>query len=252
MALAYDLLTRVIALRFELAAELARAGGLLRVGLYHPEAGVDDLGYRLGAFHQALKRYDFLRDLYNFDPAMSRLLDSVATLPPARGAVRTAPPESVVAVHPKLHFKGFLYVSREGWSRLVRGPVMELGFREYLQQRTRQLREGGEIGETAMAEAMQQVGALAITPLLEAIPQERPWLTFFLQVGSPNHNYRSMVMDGEAAVLISGFTSLYALPDFVLLTGLVTWIDDQAELDRLLPRPGGLKRALARWFRKAL
>lgn len=254
MALAYDLLARVLAARFALEPELARVGGLLRVGVYHPEAGVDDLGYRVAAFHQALQRYDFLRDLYHFDPAASRMLDSVvATLSMAGRAGPVAATESVVGVHPKLHFKGFLYVSREAWSRLISGPPMALGFREYLLQRSRQLREGGEVGETAMADAMQQAGALAINPVLDTLPQgERSRWAFFLQVGSPNHDYRSMVMDGEAAVFVSGWTSLYALPDFVLLTGLVVWIDDQGELDQLLPRPGSLKRALARWFRMAL
>ena len=53
-------------------------------------------------------------------------------------------------------------------------------------------------------------------------------------------------------MFVGVWTSLYALPDFVLLTGLVVWIDDQGELDQLLPRPGSLKRALARWFRMAL
>ncbi|MBI2403707.1 MAG: hypothetical protein HYV20_13425 [Gemmatimonadetes bacterium] len=253
MALAYDLLARVLAARFELAPEFAQAGGLLRVGIYRPEAGVDDLGYRLAAFHQALERYDFLRDLYPFDPGVSRMLDSVvATSPLARRAGPAAGAESVVALHPKLHFKGFLYVSREAWSGLMSGP-MALGFREYLLQRSRQLREGAEVGETAMADAMQLIGALAINPVLDTLPQEEVsrW-AFFLQVGSPNHNYRSMVMDGEAAVFVSGWTSLYALPDFVLLTGLVVWIDDQGELDQLLPRPSGLKRTLARWFRMAL
>jgi hypothetical protein len=75
---------------------------------------------------------------------------------------------------------------------------------------------------------------------------------FFLQVGSPNQDYRSMVLDGEAAVLVSGWTSLYAVPDFVLLTGLTTWPDTQGELDRLLPPPTPRQRAFAWWIRMLL
>lgn len=263
MALAYDLLARVLAARFALEPELARVGGLLRVGVYHPEARVDDLGYRVVAFHQALERYDFLRHLYHFDTSMTRLLDSAAAaLSLAKRAEPVADTSSGGQLHPKLHFKGFLYVSREPWARLISGSPMAPNFREYLLQRSRQVAQGPEIGETPMAEAMQQAGALSINPILETLRageppvagSPNPWSrwAFFLQVGSPNHNYRSMVMDGEAAVFISNWTSLYALPDFVLLTGLATWIDDQSQLDRLLPRPGGLKRTLARWFRMAL
>jgi hypothetical protein len=71
-------------------------------------------------------------------------------------------------------------------------------------------------------------------------------------IGSANENYRSMLMDGEAVVLISGWTSLYAVPDLILLTGIATWIDDQAELDRRLPPRGGLTRTLARAVRMGL
>jgi hypothetical protein len=51
---------------------------------------------------------------------------------------------------------------------------------------------------------------------------------------------------------VTNWTSLYAVPDFVLLTGLVTWVDDQAELDRHLPPPSKLKRSIARWVKMAL
>jgi hypothetical protein len=61
-----------------------------------------------------------------------------------------------------------------------------------------------------------------------------------------------MVMDGEAAVLVSGLTSFDAVPDYVLLAGLATWLDDEAALDRGLPPPGGFKTKLARWGRMAL
>jgi len=49
-----------------------------------------------------------------------------------------------------------------------------------------------------------------------------------------------------------GGPCLYAVPDFVLLTGLVTWIDDQAELDRRLPPPSRMRRGIARWLRLGL
>lgn len=113
-------------------------------------------------------------------------------------------------------------------------------------ERGRQLREGIGVEEEAMA-------AAAINPLLDTLPLgERPRWAFFLMIGSANENYRSMLMDGEATVLVSGWTSLYAVPDLILLTGLATWIDEQAELDRRLPRPGRFTRALGRVGRLGL
>jgi phosphatidylserine/phosphatidylglycerophosphate/cardiolipin synthase-like enzyme len=71
-------------------------------------------------------------------------------------------------------------------------------------------------------------------------------------VGSANENYRSMLLDGEAMVLVSGWTSLYAVPDLILLTGIATWIDEKAELDRRLPPVGGIAGALGRALRMGL
>ncbi|HXV90222.1 MAG TPA: hypothetical protein VD707_02575 [Gemmatimonadales bacterium] len=145
------------------------------------------------------------------------------------------------------------YRDREAWGRLVSGSAMALGMSEYLKERERQLREGIGVEEEVMAAALQRVAAGAINPLLDTLPLgERPRWTFFLMVGSANENYRSMLMDGEAMVLVSGWTSLYAVPDLILLSGMATWIDDQAELDRRLPRPGGLARFAGRVFRMGL
>ncbi len=262
MVLAHDLLSRLVALRQEFTPEIAAAGGLLQPGLYDPDIGVDALHQRVHALRQSLAAHPFLRDLYAFEPGVYQVLasaDSVLESEPASGtathtvAAPTPGLPSDPRVRPKLHFKGFLYVSREGWARLIGGPAMTMGLRAYLEQRSRQVREGASIGEGPMADAMQQVGAVFITPGNLSVPPEEPArFAFFLQVGSPNQDYRSMVMDGEAAVLVSGWTSLYAVPDFVLLTGLVTWIDDQAELDRRLPAPGRLRRGIARWLRLGL
>jgi hypothetical protein len=54
------------------------------------------------------------------------------------------------------------------------------------------------------------------------------------------------------AILVSGWTSLYGALDFLLLTGLVTWVGDQAEIDALLPPPTRPRRILARWVRMIL
>ena len=59
-------------------------------------------------------------------------------------------------------------------------------------------------------------------------------------------------MNGGTGLRKGRWTSLYAVPDFVPLTGLVTWIDEPAELDRRLPAPSGPKRPLARRIKLAL
>jgi phosphatidylserine/phosphatidylglycerophosphate/cardiolipin synthase-like enzyme len=259
MAAVHDLLSRVIALRRVLAPELARAGGLLRVGLYEPTSDVDDLRDRAAVLRRNLRADSVLRTLYGLDSAALRMLDSAAALMRVVGtdtgtALGQRPGQVAESqpIRPKLHFKGFLYVSRDPWSRLISGPPMARCMAVYLAERWRQVQHP-DVDEGDMANAMQKCGAEVINPILARLsPGERFHWVFFLEVGSANQDYRSMTMDGEAAVLVTNWTSLYAVPDFVLLTGLVTWVDDQAELDRHLPPPSKLKRSIARWVKMAL
>jgi hypothetical protein len=65
-------------------------------------------------------------------------------------------------------------------------------------------------------------------------------------VGSQNQDYRGIFMDGEVAVAFTGAASLVPLVDLVFMVGTVTWVDDQATLDRLLPPVGELQRRIAR------
>src|SRR5881628_2757177 len=163
LTLAHDLLSRLLALEHDLAPQLARSGGLLRVGLYHPDVGVDDLRDRVRVLRQTLQRTPFLRELYGFSPDVYRVLDSADAILPARGegeAPLAIPGDT--ARRPKLHFKGFLYLSREAWTSVISGPPMALGFEQYLRQRARQLREGPGVEEQIMAVAMQQTGAQVI------------------------------------------------------------------------------------------
>jgi hypothetical protein len=61
-----------------------------------------------------------------------------------------------------------------------------------------------------------------------------------------------MFMDGEVGVLLSGPESLVPLVDLLFLEGTVTWVEDQATLDRLLPPRGELMRRLARVIKDAV
>lgn len=258
LALMHDLGSRIIAVRHELAPVLDAAGGLLRVGCYDADVGVDDLEARLDALRRRLTDTPFLRQLYSFDPAVYRVLDSLARF--YHPTVPTVAEAEVAAVgngngRPKLHFKGFLYISHEEWAKLVSGPAMAAGIEEYARQRRRQIQEGAAVSEEEMTLALQRMGVVIgrILAALNCPPGGTTcgWASF-LQVGSPNQDYRSMVMDGEGAVLVASWTSLYAVFDFVLLTGLTEWPEDQEAFDRLQPPPSDVQLILARWLKMAL
>jgi hypothetical protein len=61
-----------------------------------------------------------------------------------------------------------------------------------------------------------------------------------------------MLMDGEASVLLSGWSGVVGLIDFSLISSLSVWIDDLEMLDALLPPPSDMLRGVARRLRFAL
>jgi hypothetical protein len=81
--------------------------------------------------------------------------------------------------------------------------------------------------------------------ILASIQNDQKAASFAL-VGSQNQDYRGMFMDGEVAVLFTGATSLVPLVDLVFMVGTVTWVEDDATLDRLLPPVGELQRRISR------
>ena len=83
-------------------------------------------------------------------------------------------------------------------------------------------------------------------------PEQRDELVYYFTVGSTNMDYRSMVMDGEVQIFISGWQGLIGFLDFMLLPGLSTWVETTEELDALLPPPSGMTRKMAGFMKLSL
>jgi len=124
-------------------------------------------------------------------------------------------------------------------------------FMQYLLERAKQVAERGEDRDVT-----EMTGNLIphLTTLYRACEREmtgddRERALWYLTVGSQNQNMRSMALDGEVLVIVSGLDAQAALADFVLLAGLTTWIESVEELDKYLPAAGGFKRRLSRWLK---
>jgi phosphatidylserine/phosphatidylglycerophosphate/cardiolipin synthase-like enzyme len=74
---------------------------------------------------------------------------------------------------------------------------------------------------------------------------------FYTLLGSANQNDRSMVSDGEAMVILAGWPSVSATIDLLSIIGQSRWIEDPAELDRLLPRRSFIPTRIAHWLKFA-
>jgi hypothetical protein len=244
MALAHDLLARLIVLQNALGPELEAGGGMLKTGVYNPGIGVEDVVGRFMAAYRNARRTPFLRRLMPLDPSVDSALVHLPEQLAASGPTSGATPSGAAAdtVMPKLHLKANFFTSRDGWDSLVTRPEVLGAIVAYAGQ----LRGGRDprAASRALSQASQRLveGFLASRP-----PGERPRAVYYLLVGSANQDYRSMYLDGEASVLLSGRAAVVGLVDFALLASLSVWVDDLELLDDLLPPPSGLQLRIARW-----
>jgi hypothetical protein len=250
-----ELLYRMVVADRLLREHIEDAGGLLRVGVFAPEREVTDIPGKFRAAVDALETHGWLRDLYGFDPAVymafADLDASLETIPPFvpdSGEFQYEP-------RPKLHMKVNLLASREAWSGLMSqgewAPVMA----EYIQLRFAQAGRRSEAlaGFTGLPEATIDVGGHMIENWLETLtPEARDQVILYSVMGSHNQNYRSMVIDGEVALVTSQWPAVIPYIDLVSIVGQSRWIEDPEELAEFLPVYPEWKRRLGRWLKIAL
>jgi len=250
LVLVHDLFARLIVLQQEFGPELQAVDGMLKTGIYNPGIGVWEIGARFASAYKNGRRTPFLRDLFPVDASVDSLLaharELVPPSPTDSGRIRTGR-----EVMPKLHLKANFFASREGWDSLLVRPELAQVLQAYVAQlvSTDPQRYDARVAAEALGAASDRV-VTAFRATLSDRDRER--LVYYLLMGSANEDYRSMLMDGEASVLLSGWSGVVGLIDFSLIMNLSVWIDDLEMLDALLPAPTGLQRAIARQVRPAL
>jgi hypothetical protein len=254
MGIAHDLFARLIVLQQELGPELEAGGGMLKTGIYNPGIGVENIDLRLSAAYRNARLTPFLRRLFPVSPAVDTMLVALGRgLAEAEAAGAPAgAPAGDERVSPKLHLKANFFASREAWDSLVSRPEMLDVILAYRQQFVG-CGDGEWPGARETADALGEAGQRLWTAYRNWLePAKRDKVMYYLLVGSANEDYRSMFMDGEASVLISGWSSVMSLVDFGLLANLSVWVDDLTLLDALLPPPSDFQRRVARWLRSMM
>lgn len=236
MSRAHELFTRLLLVRRELAAPIASAGGALHVGLYALPVDQHGFASRADRWARQVGATPFLQKLYPFAPSLMALVTDAGRPADARG-----PPDSSDA--PKLHQKVQFLATGAFWRGATVSPEWHRFMATYLRYRQATYTRGEteHPDARALTDSLEHIAEQLLAPI-----QNDPKAASFALVGSQNQDYRGMFMDGEAAVVFTGATSLIPLVDLVFLAGTVTWVEDDVTLDRLLPPVGELQRRIAR------
>jgi hypothetical protein len=208
--------------------DLRRSGGELRVGLYAHACQTNDMRSRATATLHGIAEYRFLRELFPIDSSVVEYLRMY------RDRWKEISPFVQVRMRPRpfLHMKSQLFGTKESFGVLGL-PEMTHTLDEYLKIRLDQVRgmNGRGIGVELYRDQIE-----AFEEKLKALPEaQRNHRIFTLTTGSHNQNPRSMLLDGEDLVAVSGNDCLVALIDFMFVLYATEWPTTEAEFDRLFP-----------------
>lgn len=232
---AHELLSRLLVVRSVLEEAIAKTGGDLRIGLYALPVDQHGFGSRAERWTNQLGAAPFLDTLLPFLPAVSGVVAAAAR---DSGLPETADTTRLPRLHQKVQF----LATGEFWRAITSSSEWPRFMETYLRYRSATYSPGEQY---AAARDLPD-SLLAIAQRMIAAARADPKAASYAIVGSQNQDYRGMFMDGEAGVVITGAASLVPLVDLVFMDGVVTWIDDQATLDRLVPPVGELRRRIAR------
>jgi hypothetical protein len=255
MSRAQETLGRAVVAASIFEEELTRVGGLLKVGLYNSTLAVGDVPRKLQAFASKLETTPWLKDLYGFHPEVAPGFEKEATALIEEGYARQYP-EGEAMSPPKLHMKANYFATKEAWDQLLSVPEVGLPFRIYfreLAERNRALSRGEYRPYGIMSDVLLPPAREILLEYGSRLsPEEQSHIGLFFAVGSHNQNNRSLVLDGEVALVVAGWSALFGLPDFLVIVGLSEWIDDLDELEALFPSYRGIKRRISRMIRIAV
>ena len=253
MSRAQELFSRLIIIQNELQDELKAVGGMLKVGIYNRKTPIGSFeGFN--EFFNGVETYPFLKEIFPFQPDVYARLEEIIKGVHAEGWQPTYYTEDIEERLPKLHLKINAFTSDE-FQQFVAQPGWADVLEAYAKYRLKFLTRGqDELVEVKDVPAeLRETFNRLFWPYVNSLPEEALQRAIsYLIVGSQNQDYRGMIMDAEAACVVSGYDSVIAMFDLFFMTGVTTWVDDVETLNTLLPPYTGWRKRFGRYIMKAL
>jgi hypothetical protein len=255
MSRTQEVFLRFLQVRQELGNEIRKAGGELRVGLYTAKEDVNDIAQQARAVRAGMERYPWLGELLPLAPSVVAVLDSAPTVLERNGYRPFVLGRDEVPRLPQLHRKTQFVADSAALARLAARPEWrEVAIQMYI-ARAQQAQRGTRTGlydDTLSTAAVAATETLVKAYLASRPPGDSARMSFYFTVGTQNQDPRGMLLDGEAVFVLSGLSAAVGLFDLFSLMARSTWIETEAEMDRLLPPYSKWQRRIGRFSRLVL
>lgn len=251
---AYDVVTRLLAIHDVFGAQLAAAGGDLRVGIYNPTEDVNDVAKQAREVRAGLDRAPWLRELLPFDSTVIAVLDTAPAVLAAAGYEPFSLARDEAKRLPQLHQKTQLVAEPRALAALARRPEWREALARGLAAMARRTTRFADPRGVDSARSARLGAGLRLLEGFEGsrTPEERRRASFYFTLGTQNQDPRGMMLDGEASFVVSGTMAAIGLVDFWFLMARSTWVTRREEIDSLLPPYDKFHRRMARFIRYVL
>jgi phosphatidylserine/phosphatidylglycerophosphate/cardiolipin synthase-like enzyme len=256
MALAHDVLVRLLALRDSLTPTMRECGGELHIGLFAAHAAVDDAAGRLREVREGLSRYPWIRQVIPFNDKTLAVLDKVERQITSDDRDATQLAKGEKPHPPQPHRKTQVVARPEAIAALLRQPGWDDMLADAMRVQSEQTVTFGEQLRAAHP-AVDTAATRRVDEMMRgyeaSIPEaERKRVSFYFAEGSQNMDQRGLMSDGEAMLIVSGPQASAGLVDLFYMMARTTWIDRPAQLEQLLPKQSSMITRFARWVRATL
>ncbi len=211
--------------------QLRAAGGVLRLGVFAPKEGSNDVYEWLLAAGRSLEKHPFLREIFNlgtnFDKHIARIVHET-------GTKKWSPCFSDIRRRLNLHLK-------------INGLFLEKPSERFWSEKLEEYAERYlNLSKTVSDPSLRNRG-LILYRQRESGDHSTGIKGWFL-LGSANMDDRSLMLDGECAFFVSGSINGNAMVDLCMLALQCEWVQSTKELDKLLPPPGKLIQRIGKWI----
>jgi hypothetical protein len=254
---ASEMFERMIIAERVLGLQLEEVGGVYKGGMYDTDVDVANLPARAAAVADGFRSKAWMRDILPVGPELLSVYDEAGAIfaeATGGGDIEYLSDELGGIRRPKLHLKTNFFISREVLEIFLQHPAFVEFAREFVAERSldavtradyRDVRElNQKLGEP-FRELLRDISG-------EYGPEVAGRSAGYFIVGSSNQDYRSMMMDGEAAVILAHRSAMNGFFDSIGIAAGATYPETIEDLNRYLPYMTGMKWKLSRWIKVSL
>ena len=254
---ASEMFERMIIAERVLGLQLEEVGGVYKGGMYDTDVDVANLPARAAAVADGFRSKTWMRDVLPIGPELLSVYDEAGAIfaeATGGGDIEYLSDELEGIRRPKLHLKTNFFISREALEIFLQHPAFAEFAREFAAERSLDAVTRADYRD--VRELNQTLGA----PFLELLrgiredygPEVAGRSAGYFIVGSSNQDYRSMMMDGEAAVILAHRSAMNGFFDSIGIAAGATYPETIEDLNRYLPYMTGMKWKLSRWIKVSL